>query len=88
MYNEIQEWARSSGGERLTHIQEAAGSKPAEPTILKAYQASAFVPGLFVLLLSSLSSHGYITNVDAAGLGRESLRELEDHLREFPTETS
>jgi len=46
------------------------------------------VPGLFVLLLSSLSSHGYITNVDAAGLGRESLRELEDHLREFPTETS
>ena len=25
-------WARSSGGERLTHIQEVAGSKPAAPT--------------------------------------------------------
>ena len=25
-------WGRSSGGERLTHIQEAAGSKPAAPT--------------------------------------------------------
>ena len=25
-------WARSSGGERLTHIQEVAGSIPAAPT--------------------------------------------------------
>ena len=74
-------WARSSGGERLTHIQEVAGSKPAAPTIPYISRRSARTDYLVFCLDISCKS-GILISVCKSFRGYSSAgRALEWHSR-------